>query len=234
MCTAGTCGFCICATRLMPEAQKRGSSSMPGDALARGHRLLRPFAQRAVDGRDVDADLLEHAAAAHHAHQPAAGIRAVLGLRRVSVTSNRPGAVSAKGPGRSGCPPAPRRRRRSRRASSRNQAEARRDSCEATARRDLADFDALIARTEAELARGYRVEEVALPFTYDARCPDAEVAPGARAPRCTFTDVRYETRREAIDPADWQARLANLRAKRAQAVERAEAALEECAARWPQ
>jgi len=30
MCTAGQCGFCMCATRLMPEAQNRGSSSMPG------------------------------------------------------------------------------------------------------------------------------------------------------------------------------------------------------------
>jgi hypothetical protein len=30
MWTAGVCGFCICATRLMPEAQNRGSSAMPG------------------------------------------------------------------------------------------------------------------------------------------------------------------------------------------------------------
>ncbi len=78
MCTAGACGFCICATRLMPEAQNRGSSLDPGHA-ARGHRLLRRVAQRAVHGRDVDPDLLEHPAAAHHAHQPAAGVRAVIG-----------------------------------------------------------------------------------------------------------------------------------------------------------
>ena len=30
MCTAGTCGFAMCATRLTPEAQNRGSAPMPG------------------------------------------------------------------------------------------------------------------------------------------------------------------------------------------------------------
>ena len=29
MCTAGTCGFAMCATRLMPVAKKRGSSPAP-------------------------------------------------------------------------------------------------------------------------------------------------------------------------------------------------------------
>ena len=30
MCTAGTCGLAMCATRLIPVAKKRGSSSAPG------------------------------------------------------------------------------------------------------------------------------------------------------------------------------------------------------------
>src|SRR5438309_418156 len=34
MCTAGTCGFAMWATRLMPVAKKRGSSSAPGMDLA--------------------------------------------------------------------------------------------------------------------------------------------------------------------------------------------------------
>ena len=46
---------------------------------ARGHRLLRRRAQVAIDGGDIDADLLEHPAPAHHAHHAATRVRSVLG-----------------------------------------------------------------------------------------------------------------------------------------------------------
>ena len=46
-------------------------------ALAGRHRSLRAVSERAEDGRDVDADLLEHAAAAHDAHFAAPGVRPV-------------------------------------------------------------------------------------------------------------------------------------------------------------
>ena len=68
MCTAGTSGERICATSEMPLAQKRGSSAAPGISLAELGREL------AEHGRDVDADLLEHAAA-HHRHRAAAAAR---------------------------------------------------------------------------------------------------------------------------------------------------------------
>ena len=60
-----------------PEPRVLGHA---GDALACRHGLLGAFAQRAVDGRDIDADLFEHAPAPHHRHKPAARVRAVLGL----------------------------------------------------------------------------------------------------------------------------------------------------------
>ena len=86
MCTAGTCGFCGCAISEMPEAQKRGSSSAPGNLRAEFRREL------AVHGRDVDADLLEDAAV-HHRHHAAAARRAgVVGAlpRRSHEAARRP------------------------------------------------------------------------------------------------------------------------------------------------
>ena len=70
MWTAGTCGLAICATRLMPVAKKRGSSSAPW-------MVCGEFgAEAAADGRDVDPDLLEHLAL-HQAAHAAAARRAV-------------------------------------------------------------------------------------------------------------------------------------------------------------
>ena len=70
MCTAGTCGLCGCAISEMPEAQKRGSVVGAGNFLAEFRREL------AVHGRDMHADLLEHAAV-HHRHDAAAAGRPV-------------------------------------------------------------------------------------------------------------------------------------------------------------
>ena len=61
----------MCATRLMPLAQNRGSCSAPGDLRAE------LGAEFAPDGGDVHPHLLEHPPA-HHAHHAAAALRAVL------------------------------------------------------------------------------------------------------------------------------------------------------------
>ena len=62
---------------------------------ARGHSLLRARAQRAIDSRDIDAHLLEHATAAHHAHQSATRVRSVFGgpfrLRHLEPTCRQAG-----------------------------------------------------------------------------------------------------------------------------------------------
>ena len=66
------------------EAHARGPEARIGvhpRHPAGGHGAARPLAQRAVDARDVDAHLLEGAALAHHAHQPAAAILAATGGR---------------------------------------------------------------------------------------------------------------------------------------------------------
>jgi hypothetical protein len=106
--------------------------------------------------------------------------------------------------------------------------------CERSAGRDLAELEALIARTEVAIARGYTEEEVALPYTYDAVCEDAEAGPNGRRPRCTLTGVRYETRRTPIDPAVWQPRLDNLRAMLPDARRAAMEQRAACAARFPE
>ena len=98
-----------------PEARVVGQ---PGDRLARGQAALRPRVEPAVDGRDVDADLLEHPAVAHHRHDAAA---AVLAARPragspCARTARPAGRRTGRRPAR---PRAPRRRRRSGRAAPR-------------------------------------------------------------------------------------------------------------------
>ena len=74
----------------------------------------------AVHGGDVDADLLEHAAAAQQAHHPAAALAGLRGTgpRRALEAARREGGVGAAGPSRPR-PRSPRRRRRGGRAGSR-------------------------------------------------------------------------------------------------------------------
>ena len=84
MCTAGTCGLAMCATRLMPVAVKPGLSSAPCIVAANSGEKL------AGDGRDVDADFLEHLALHHPAHAAAGrGVAFFLALPRGSRTRRR-------------------------------------------------------------------------------------------------------------------------------------------------
>ena len=97
MCTAGTWGFCMWATRLMPEAQKVGSSLSPSMFLREDMAGYGPVTQLAVDRGDVHAHLLEDAPPAHDAHQAAARIRSVLGaalcLRHLEPAGGRVAAL---------------------------------------------------------------------------------------------------------------------------------------------
>ena len=112
MCAGGTCGERRCATSEMPLAQNRPSSSAPG-ICRRNSGLNSP-----ADGRDVDADLLEHPAA-HDRHDAAAAARA--GPRLAARTGRRQHRMA---PHRHSRPRSPRTRRRSGRAGSRTNARA--------------------------------------------------------------------------------------------------------------
>ena len=73
MWTAGTCGFAMWATRLIPVAKKLGSSSCAVDA--RGE-----FGREApADGRDVHSDLLEDLAVHLAADAAASGLAVRIG-----------------------------------------------------------------------------------------------------------------------------------------------------------
>ena len=102
MCTAGTCGLAMCATRLMPVAKKLRILARAVDRL--GEIAL----EGAADGRDVDADLLEHLALHHAAHAAAAGL-----ARRIGAVPRRYSRSARRDPPRAR---SPRTRRRSGRA----------------------------------------------------------------------------------------------------------------------
>ena len=108
ICTAGTRGLCMCATRLMPRG--------PEARILGGARDLRAEvrAELAPDGRDVDADLLEHPAV-HHAHHAAAAVAAILGRALPWRALEPPGRPVGRA-GRPARPRSPRIRRRSGRA----------------------------------------------------------------------------------------------------------------------
>ena len=102
MCTAGTCGLAMCATRLMPVAKKLRI------VLGAGDRCGEFVAEPAADGRDVDPDLLEHRAV-HLARAPRRRRAtpslsvAVPGRVGEGGVATRPRARSPRTPRRSGC-----------------------------------------------------------------------------------------------------------------------------------
>ena len=111
-CAAGTRGLRMCATRLMPQAQKRGSCSAPG-ICARNSGLNSPQTV------ETFTPTFSNTPPAHHAHHAAAAVRAVLGRARPR------GADEPRRPARSPSgavvlrPRSPRTRRRAGRAAPR-------------------------------------------------------------------------------------------------------------------
>ncbi len=104
-----------------------------------------------------------------------------------------------------------------------------RTACEAAAGRQLATLDALIARTAAELKRGYAETYMTVPVVFDVPCAEGDPGAAGGVPFCPVPDVRGETRRVPVDPGDWQARLGHLRALRPGTAQAAEARLAACA-----
>ena len=118
MCTAGVFGERMCATRLMPARPEPRVLGQPRDLLARGQAPLRPRVEPAVHGRDVDADLLEDPALAHHRHHAAAA-RPRRRRRAASPSARTARPAARRRVRRPAHPRAPRRRRRSGRAARR-------------------------------------------------------------------------------------------------------------------
>ncbi len=97
MCRAGAWGFCICATRLMPDAQNRGSRSMPGTPRAAIARCAAsPKTPWTVDVFTPTFSKTRPPRITDIRPPPASDPSS--DVRRVSVLSNRPAGRSAVGP----------------------------------------------------------------------------------------------------------------------------------------
>lgn len=109
--------------------------------------------------------------------------------------------------------------------------------CVAAVTRDMRVVDGLIAETEANISRGYAIVEVVqvrkqfVDCGYPAPTPEN---PNPDPRRC-LQDVPYETRQPvAIDLNAEQAKLASLRAKRAQQGAEVAQQIAACQAAYPE
>lgn len=104
---------------------------------------------------------------------------------------------------------------------------APRDTCEADARRELDLIDALIAETELNIERGYRIE----------REPDVRnvlrlcLEPGALLPICSGRETTVRERPIGIFRAEERQRLESLKERRRELVGPTQTALAACALR---
>src|SRR3712207_5172238 len=73
MWTAGTCGFAMCATRLMPVAKKLGSSSAPGMLFANSGEKRPATVEGEREGRHRERSQAIHLASSGIARRYAAG-----------------------------------------------------------------------------------------------------------------------------------------------------------------
>jgi len=106
-----------------------------------------------------------------------------------------------------------------------------REACLRAATAELRTLDRLIARTEADLARGYALERE----PYSAATLDFCVGSGRfhdglglGLRYCPDVETRYREVPVAIDPAAERRKLAQLRSRRAEEAQRAAAAAEAC------
>ena len=109
--------------------------------------------------------------------------------------------------------------------------------CIGAATRDMRVVDGLIAETEANLARGYAIEEVVQLRKEFVDCGIPVPTPDNPYPQpeqC-LQDVPYETRQPvAIDLNAEQAKLASLRSKRAEQGAEAAPRIAACEATYPE
>jgi hypothetical protein len=117
------------------------------------------------------------------------------------------------------------------------------DWCIAQATRDQRAVERRIAEAEANLARGYAIDEVEVTESRYVLCRDepgnvlsdgVTAAPSAGVSLCWEDFTRLERRRRAIEPAEERHRLAALRSEAAALARAAAPAVAACRARYPQ
>lgn len=109
-------------------------------------------------------------------------------------------------------------------------------NCISGATRDMRVVDRLIAETEANLQRGYAIEEQVISRTVWVRC-QPHVPPGQpeAAPQMCLDDVDdVVSRPKAIDLNAEADKLASLKAKRAAQARAAAPAIKACKAQYPE
>lgn len=106
-----------------------------------------------------------------------------------------------------------------------------REACEADATRELRTIEALIAETERDLARGYRIVREPGVRTVLVPCTHPDDAPWLF---CDRLEPTVTERPEAVDPAALRRTLEGLRERRAGLQAPTRAALAQCAAAFPQ
>lgn len=112
-----------------------------------------------------------------------------------------------------------------------------REQCDRAATEDLRVIDTLIAETEQNIARGYAIEEEVhtqprLSFCYGAR--SGHRRSGVGVAWCNDTRTVVKEKPVAIDLRAERAKLASLKAKRAETARRAAKALAACGAQYPE
>lgn len=103
--------------------------------------------------------------------------------------------------------------------------------------RDLRVVDRLIAETEANLKRGYALEEVTIYHDRWVRCYEPSSGEEGAAPRATLCLDEVEqivTRPKAINLQDEAAKLAALKQKRTSLSAEARPAIAACKAQYPE
>ncbi len=105
-------------------------------------------------------------------------------------------------------------------------AGAGRDQSMRAAVAEVRTIDALIAETEAGLARGYGIDRQTVPYLERRRCGDGGGS-------CLYTETEIVETPKSIDPASESRRIALLQDRRAAAVPRALDHIAACKARYP-
>lgn len=104
---------------------------------------------------------------------------------------------------------------------------APRENCEADARRELDLIDALIAETELNITRGYRIEREADVRNVLRLC----LEPGARLPLCSGPEAAVRDRPVPVIRSEERARLETLKDRRRELLGPTEVALAACSLR---
>lgn len=112
------------------------------------------------------------------------------------------------------------------------------ERCINSVTRDLHIVDQLIAKTEANLARGYAMEDIVVPRARWVLCarsePDADSAVSANSLMCFETIPEIVSRPKAIDLEEEARKLASLKKKRTELVRHAEPLIAQCRVQYPE